>query len=534
MSSEGNANCIIKAFENNSISIIEESLESKKFYYFKASDVGAVLDIVNVRSSVINFDEDEKVVRAAYDQRGTKQDTLFLTSQGVYRLLYSSKKEVAKKFRKWVGNILDDIIFNESSELKKQLEQQKEHYQLELLKKSDELAKTQKQLEIKTKLKVKRWYDSEPGDTVYAVKNANNIKLGKTQSLRTRETAYVNDVFYARKCYNCDLAEKVIHHILDKFREENNKEYFDISEELAIYTIDMVCNFLDNFISYSEELPKSGMKENLETSLQTVQNLIKELKGTINTKVEIPTIDIPDNLYNDPNNFDRFIAEACEIHDDYFTSPYDLLGAFRLWCRGALCHGDIRHRLSVHFKSKFVFKDKFIPDYGSRFQVYLGVRPKVLKFEPENTLVLKKYEEFFIDECHVGYTFRIKYSDFLNAYKAWVKSNYPEHNVTKDELIEMKAYFNSKFLLTTIPGKKCIGLCGFQLKTDEAPKFGLQTRKHKVILRINVDTKEVTHRYESIIKASEDIKISTRSLWDYVAKKQVLQYDNQKFLLTYE
>ena len=33
--------------------------------------------------------KDEKVVRKAYDPQGTLQDTVFLTSQGVYRLLYN-------------------------------------------------------------------------------------------------------------------------------------------------------------------------------------------------------------------------------------------------------------------------------------------------------------------------------------------------------------------------------------------------------------------------------------------------------------
>lgn len=56
----------------------------------------------------------------------TLQDTTFLTSHGVYRLLYSSKKEVAKKFRKWAGDILDDIIFNQSAELKRQIEQKEQ------------------------------------------------------------------------------------------------------------------------------------------------------------------------------------------------------------------------------------------------------------------------------------------------------------------------------------------------------------------------------------------------------------------------
>jgi prophage antirepressor-like protein len=118
-------NCIVKAFENNPISIIHEDINNKRIYYFKASDVGKVLDIVNIRTSIINFDEDEKVVRTTYSSNSGNPETIFLSSQGVYRLLYNSKKEIAKKFRKWAGNILDDIIFNQSKELQRQLEEQK-------------------------------------------------------------------------------------------------------------------------------------------------------------------------------------------------------------------------------------------------------------------------------------------------------------------------------------------------------------------------------------------------------------------------
>ena len=97
-------------------------------YWFRASDIGKVLNLTNIRVSIQNYDEDEQVVRKAYDLRGCEQDTIFLTSQGVYRLLYNSKKEIAKKFRKWVGDILDDIIFNNGIELQKQLEQHKNNY----------------------------------------------------------------------------------------------------------------------------------------------------------------------------------------------------------------------------------------------------------------------------------------------------------------------------------------------------------------------------------------------------------------------
>ena len=118
-------NCIIKAFENNPISIIHEELDGKKNYWFKAADIGIALNLSNIRVSIQSYDDDEKGVRKAYTVQG-EQDTVYLSSQGVYRLLYNSKKPEAKKFRKWAGNILDDIIFNESTELKKQLEQQKQ------------------------------------------------------------------------------------------------------------------------------------------------------------------------------------------------------------------------------------------------------------------------------------------------------------------------------------------------------------------------------------------------------------------------
>jgi prophage antirepressor-like protein len=74
-------NCIVKAFENNPISIITEEINNKKEYYFKASDIGKALNIVNIRTSIMNFDRDEVVVRTTYDTIKRKQETLFLTSQ---------------------------------------------------------------------------------------------------------------------------------------------------------------------------------------------------------------------------------------------------------------------------------------------------------------------------------------------------------------------------------------------------------------------------------------------------------------------
>jgi prophage antirepressor-like protein len=53
-------NCIVKAFQNNNISIIKDG-DNK--YYFRGSDVAKALEITNIRSSIQNFTSKEKGVR---------------------------------------------------------------------------------------------------------------------------------------------------------------------------------------------------------------------------------------------------------------------------------------------------------------------------------------------------------------------------------------------------------------------------------------------------------------------------------------
>ena len=189
------------------------------------------------------------------------------------------------------------------------------------------------------RLKSKKWYNQEPGDTIYAIKVDNIIKIGKTRNIKKREAYYtenqVGDMFYIKKCYNCDLTEKVIHHILDKFRIENDKEYFDITKELAIYTVDIVCDFLDKFINYSEELPKSNIKENLIRSLELIKNTSNEKKPIIDTDCETASKIIIPTITNSAN-IDQFINDCCELNEEYYTTKYDLLGAFRLWCKSEI------------------------------------------------------------------------------------------------------------------------------------------------------------------------------------------------------
>lgn len=75
---------------------------------FKASDIGDILGIKHIRSTLKDYDEDEKVLKNTSTSGGA-QECLFLTECGMYRMLSRSNKPVAKPFQKWVSSILVDI-----------------------------------------------------------------------------------------------------------------------------------------------------------------------------------------------------------------------------------------------------------------------------------------------------------------------------------------------------------------------------------------------------------------------------------------
>ena len=524
-------NCIVRAFENNPISIITEEKDNKKLYCFKANDIGKALNIVNIRTSIMNFDGDEVVVRTTYDTINRKQDTLFLTSQGVYRLLYNSKKEIAKKFRKWAGNILDDIIFNESNELKRQLEEKEKQHQLELQQKDLELENTKKQLETKTKLAVKKWYEQAPGDMVYGVKSNKDdpnslITIGKTKNIKKRESNYhtcnqESEMFYIKRCYNCDLAEKVIHHILDKYREEKDKEWFQISEELAKYTIDMVCDFLDSFIDCSEELINLKVNEKLSICIEQV-NIIKKNNKLQNKHEDI--IDKRDNKkYNkdtniknnidDTNNIENFIKECCIIDKDAKCISFELLGAYRIWLRG--CSLDSRKKLTQYMRNNYESKTILYENYDeTEILTYLGIQPKEYIVQQENLDILLKYEEFVLKECKVGYTYRIRWTEFIETYTKW-----SGNDLSKEEKVNMEAYINRHFLKDRInmTGHKNVpGIWGLQLKCDNSFKVGVNKSNRKQIVKVNIETNEIIEKYNGLVFASRKLNIDNRKLSNYI------------------
>ena len=85
------------SFENFPIRAINRDGE----IWFVAADVGAVLELTNVRASVALLDDDEKGVNTI-DTPSGKQEMSIINESGLYALILRSRKPEAKRFRKWV------------------------------------------------------------------------------------------------------------------------------------------------------------------------------------------------------------------------------------------------------------------------------------------------------------------------------------------------------------------------------------------------------------------------------------------------
>jgi prophage antirepressor-like protein len=329
-----NANCIVKAFEEHPIFIFSEEIDDKKQYYFKANDIGKALDIVNIRVSIQNYDDDEVVVRKAYDQKGAEQDTKFLSSSGVYRLLFNSKKPAAKQFRKWASNILDDIIFNESKELQKKLKEKDEQLKIAKEKYIKDLEQKENEKNwlhniTKNQVTYKKYISKTDG--VYlgstTVEHKNYIeKIGKSVNVKKREegfkTAGVKEnSFHMHRNYELFDSmeyptEKYIHSMLGPFRvnsERGSSEHFMIHRAIANKIIDKTISEQNETISiintYIDLLVANDYNYDIIETILIEKNLeIKKITKVCSTCMQdleickFFLIDKKNNVYNEKCN----------------------------------------------------------------------------------------------------------------------------------------------------------------------------------------------------------------------------------------
>ena len=260
---------------------------------FRASDIGIILNISNIRTSINDFNETEKVVHSMNTLGGTQQVT-FLTEKGLYKVLFKSRKPIAEKFQNWVCDVIRDIRLHGIYNLQKELEQQKTETQL--------LSDKTKQ-EYETKLEKQRVLEREKillkeygtiGAVVYIIKvktyeNGHYvIKIGESRKgIKNRysehkskyEECLLLDCFVVQ---NSKDFESFIHnHENIRMSKVNYLQGHETELELFLIGKDLSYQMLSNIINNNIKYFNGNDTSKLQLENEQLK-LMLEMKGTNN------------------------------------------------------------------------------------------------------------------------------------------------------------------------------------------------------------------------------------------------------------
>jgi prophage antirepressor-like protein len=251
---------IVKAFTENNMhtNIVIKGTYNEPL--FRASDIGEILEMGNIRTSIQNFDNTERHVHSMDTSTGIKQVT-FLTEKGLYKVLFKSRKLIAEKFQNWVCEVIKEIRLNGIYDLQKQLEIQKtEMEKLEDKKNQEYDIKLQEQKVLEREKILLKEYATIAGIIyIIKVKTYENksyvIKLGQSSK---GVAARYNE--HKSKYDECLL--------LDCFAINKSKDF----ESFLHNHKDIRCNKVNDLIGHEKELELFLIGKNL--SYQSLLNII--------------------------------------------------------------------------------------------------------------------------------------------------------------------------------------------------------------------------------------------------------------------
>jgi hypothetical protein len=471
----------------------------------------------------------------------------------------------------------EELLIQERKEAEMQLknkDMQLQNQNMQLENVQTELKKTTTELKReknhKNKLMNRKYYDAKPGDVVYLYKDDENdrkslFRIGKTRNISGREQQYNNVsrkgvMKFMRYCLDCDLTEKLLHHLLDKYRVDAMHEWFKLpSEEFGIETINAVINFLDNSLEEMEKMiprlaqitkftksqkfirkdllvdvePENEIKD--ESELEVFEQQPKQQQS----KQQAPSKEKgkePDQPIKDPLNFDLFISECCDVHPDFVNVKVDIKQAHRIWskCSTRTMDAALEEYLENKFQSGIMIDENDI-----RKNIYRGVKLRDLKYTPENNPRLD-YENFILQECKTGWTCRVSYFDFFNQFIAWKRKTEPNYALDYKYKRSIQKYLEQKFaggrVYLSGAGVKSTHLFGIWGLGMSFNNFGLKEKKRTNKMIAQYDTEHnFIQAWDSLSAASRatGIRISTLSInarFETNAKGFIYKYiENNEF-----
>jgi len=507
-----NAKAVVKKnfIENTDYKIVFlKSQENLQVYEIKAG-----FEVVETDYCTYNVDEEKAApptsgAGPSTRNLGGRPSTQLLmtieTFKSLCMLAGTSKSKEIRQYYLKLEDLMQETLHEESEELKK-----------ELIK-----VKREKYL-----MKNRRWADVEPCETIYVykdnIKDADSlIKIGKTKDISQREKDYSSfsksgGIIYYKEVLNCSLAEKMCHHILDKYRVDRNQEWFNTNEQLAKDTVDIVStliNINNNSNEFIVNLKNYFVENNLIKSNLKDNNLIKNVLQKNSTENNIHNENASTKMNIEP---DEFIKQKCELGNDKYCFVDEIRLAYRIWRKQT--NKKLTDNLIEYMKTEFPTGIEVVEDV--RKKVYRGLSLKPLTWAPQSFEENKPYETFISENCEIGYSNRISYSDFYIYFEKWMIQTDPNFKLDIKYKKEIQQYLETKFaggrvhISNTQNSTHLHGVWGISLKGHD----GLKTKKltRKGVSEFSISTGEKIRSWDSLSIASSVTNIPKSTLSNYM------------------
>lgn len=382
-------------------------------------------------------------------------------------------------------------------------------------------AEHDKYVEKTSRAMKRRFADGQKGDVAYIYKDNTNYEndvynLGRTGNRGRREKEYSThnfsgEMIYAKRCLNQNILEKVTQHMLDQYRVYRDREWFIGPEDVLKDTLDTAQAVIDGYVDKCRNMLSTGVGAQIRELIASVprddnqpdtvpdyviadkkaaEDKAARIKEKNSPKVIAPPPDVEPAFENDPSDYDAFIADMCEVRDDAYTLPAELLGAHRLW--GRCITETVRKGVYTYLTAKFPKVKKEFAD-GSQRLVHVGValkpRPSAI---PEPTLESTDVELFLYEECREDFVGRVGLKPLRERFAAWKRRNgHEDYALCQLDSNRLDAHMKPHFMFGTLTSKQGseYGYFGLVFKDDVA-RIGIRnnTNLRKRVLVLDPST----------------------------------------------
>jgi prophage antirepressor-like protein len=516
---------IVKAFHDNTLSHEITICTIDRKYYFKASDIGIVLGLANIRENLRTIKEEYKLVRKIDTIKG-QQDSIFLSEKGLYHVLMRSNKPIAVIFQDWVLEVIEKIRETGEYKLKKELELRDE----ELKEKEEEIKeKENKLLQITQKLEdvsaendILKVVDNIPIIYVYNTDITQDrplLKIGVTQQYRTRIKPYKQTHPHGRVVYHVEIPDayislKTFEHWIHTMLKNHlvRGEMFDISVEEAksVIVSQLLLLKCTNVIDDTDRLTK--FHKIVDSNSQIIDNTDPKVSTrTIATQTEEwdEELDTTTKKQDEiTDKFDEFIKECCNVNEDVEVRTVDIAGQYRIWSQAP--SKDVYFALLNYLKVNF--RPIRVSEQNGETVVngYRGVELKEIIYRQDP--LASEPSMFVFAVCKFAPGAKILFKELAEEYLSWKKRN--EKSYVNYER-ELKKWLNScefvcKSNIWTSNGNGS-GYYGITLLSEGA-KVSKTSSTAKKVQKRTIDSETILNNWTTIAKAADDEGISAAKM----------------------